>query len=56
VRQWIEQRGKLCAEARCVLVHFDHQTQRPTPLPEELRTSLNRFHDASETEAPRHPG
>ena len=56
VRQWIEQRGKLCAEARCVLVHFDHQNQRPTPLPEELRASLNRFHDASETEAPRHPG
>jgi acyl-CoA thioester hydrolase len=56
VRQWIEQRGRLCAEARCVLVHFDHQTQRPAALPDELRASLSRFHDATGPEPARHPG
>jgi acyl-CoA thioester hydrolase len=45
VRQSIEQRGRICAEARCVLVHFDHETQRPSPLPEEFREALSRFHD-----------
>ena len=56
VRQRIEQHGKLCAEARCVLVHFDHQTQRPASLPEELRASLSRFHEAPDAEPSRHPG
>lgn len=56
VRQQIEQRGNLCAEARCVLVHFDHETQRPSPVPDELRACLDRFQNPPGTEAPLHPG
>ena len=56
IRQRIEQHGKLCAEARCVLVHFDHETQRPAPLPEDLREALSRFLVSREPEAAEHPG
>ncbi len=56
VRQRIEQRGQLCAEARCVLVHFDHETQRPAPLPTDLREALARFLVTWDAPKPRHPG
>ena len=56
VRQRIEQGGRLCAEARCVLVHFDHGTQRPASLPSDLREALSRYLVSWGGEAPRHPG
>jgi acyl-CoA thioester hydrolase len=56
VRQRIEQGGRLCAEARCVLVHFNHETQRPSPLPERIRASLARFHAGGDIKEPGHTG
>jgi acyl-CoA thioester hydrolase len=56
IRQRITQAGRLCAEARCVLVHFDHGTQRPSPLPAEFRISLARFHSEPESGMPGHAG
>jgi acyl-CoA thioester hydrolase len=32
--------GRLVAQARKVLVHFDYAAQRPAPLPEDLRQRL----------------
>jgi len=32
--------GRVAAEARKVLVHYDYAAQRPSPLPEELRQKL----------------
>jgi acyl-CoA thioester hydrolase len=32
--------GRLAAQARKVLVHYDYALQKPTPLPEELRQRL----------------
>ena len=43
IRQRIDQQGRRCAEAKCVLVHFDHATQRPAPLTDQLRAALSRF-------------
>jgi acyl-CoA thioester hydrolase len=36
------QSGRLVAEARKVLVHYDYAAGRSTPLPEELRERLRR--------------
>ncbi|MBX6396546.1 MAG: acyl-CoA thioesterase [Alicyclobacillaceae bacterium] len=33
---------RLVAEAESVLVHFDHQAQRPVPIPDDLREVLKR--------------
>ena len=56
VDQRILQRGERCAVARVVLVHFDHETQRPAPLPPALREALGRFLESGPDGLPRHPG
>jgi acyl-CoA thioester hydrolase len=56
IRQRVNQRGALCAAGRCVLVHFDHETQRPVPLAQALRESLMRFQDGWNDEPRHHPG
>lgn len=35
--------GRLVATSRAVLVHYDYQNQRPTPVPPELRARISRF-------------
>ena len=55
-RQRVRQRGTVAASARCVVVHFDHATQRPAPLPEALRAALGRFTDGWDDEPRHHPG
>ena len=56
LRQHIAQGGRLCTEARCVLVHFDHKTQRPSALPAEFRMSLARFQPANGSDDGVHAG
>jgi acyl-CoA thioester hydrolase len=56
IRQRVLQRGVTCADGRCVLVHFDHATQRPVTLPEGLRAALGRYADGWDAEPPHHPG
>ena len=56
IRQRVIQRGITCAEGRCVLVHFDHETQRPVPLAPSLREGLARFADGWDDEPRHHPG
>ncbi len=56
VRQRIVQRDTHCAIARCVLVHFDHETQRPLALPEALREALGRFCGGWDDDSPGHAG
>ena len=56
IRQRVLQRGVMCVEGRCVLVHFDHDGQRPTTLPGEFREALERFTDGWDDEPRHHPG
>ena len=56
IRQRVFQRGKLCIEGRCVIVHVGADSDRPAPLPETLRESLARFTDGWDDEPRHHPG
>ena len=37
------QNGKLAARGTVVLVHFDHETKKPIPIPAEIREKLNQM-------------
>ena len=37
----IHQNGRLCAKGRSVYVNFNFETQRPEPIPDEIRKKLN---------------
>jgi acyl-CoA thioester hydrolase len=50
LRQDVVQGGSVAVESRTVLIHFDYSTQRPSPIPDEIRSRLLE-HTAKEPEA-----
>lgn len=42
INQMIKQKGVSVAVGRTVMVHFDYETARPTPIPDEIRAKLER--------------
>jgi acyl-CoA thioester hydrolase len=43
IKQEILQRGRTCAQARSVMVHFDDDTQRSKSLPQHLREGFSAY-------------
>ncbi|MCY4643749.1 MAG: thioesterase family protein [Bacteriovoracales bacterium] len=38
----VRQKDELCAEGKCVLVHFDYRAKKPQKIPEEIRAELEK--------------
>ncbi len=41
LRQWVNADDEVSAEIKAVIVHFDYATQRPVPVPDDVRAALN---------------
>lgn len=41
LRQWINADDEMSAEITAVVVHFDYVTQRPVPVPDDVRAALS---------------